>query len=281
MPLAGSAVSVLALVLGALVLWTAVLSHVSHARSQRVAYADLRIDLAESTAPTGQLDQEGRPHPLGTPLGYLTIPELGLQREVFFEGTTSQVLASGPGHRRSTVLPGQAGTAILYGRAWSHGGPFGGLEDLATGTRIAVTTGQGEHTYAVTGRRRGGDRAPAPPDAAAGEGRLTLVTAIGAPYAPADVVYVDADLTSDAVDAAPRAIAPRDLLESEQALAGDPSAWAAVFLAMQGLAFGALGTTWAARRWGRAQAWLVGFPVLGVLAVLAARSVLHLLPNLL
>ena len=41
-----------------------------------------------------------------------------------------------------------------------------------------TTTGQGEHTYVVTGIRRTGDSTPPPPDVAEGEGRLTLVTGL-------------------------------------------------------------------------------------------------------
>lgn len=276
-----SSLSLLALALFAFLADVSVVSTVEHARSQRVAYAGFRTDLSALTAPTGQTDFEGQLLALGAPVAFMTVPELGLEREVVFEGTTASVLAKGPGHRRSSVLPGQPGVSILYGRAWSYGGPFGGAGDLARGSEIRVTTGQGEHTYRVVGLRREGAPVPPPPAAAAGEGRLTLVTATGAPYAPDGVVYVDAELTSPAVPAAPRVLASSALSPTEDALAGDSSAWPTVFLTLQGLAAASLAVAWASRRWGSAQAWLVGFPLIGLFAVLASREILRLLPNLL
>jgi sortase (surface protein transpeptidase) len=279
--IAGSALSLLALALLALVLSAVALSPVEHARSQRVAYAELRTQLAESTAPVGQLDVDGELLPLGAPVAVLDLPALGLRREVVFEGTTGAVLAKGPGHRRSTVLPGQPGVAVLYGRASAYGGPFGGAEDLRPGTAVTVTTGQGEHEYRVTGVRRPGQPVPPPPDAAAGEGRLTLVTASGPPFVPDRVVHVDADLVTPAVPAPARALRAGDLLAAEEALAGDSGAWAGLFLALQGLALAALAVAWGSRRWSVSHTWLAGVPVLVLLGVLASRQALLLLPNLL
>jgi hypothetical protein len=229
----------------------------------------------------GQVGQDGRLLPLGTPLGYLDVPALGLSREVFFEGTTSGVLAGGPGHKRNSVLPGQPGTAVLYGRGWAYGGPFNGLGDLEIGTAVTVTTGQGVHTYRVTGVRREGTPLPAALGTA-DEGRLTLVSSEGRlPFAPEEVVYVDALRTSPAVPAPAPLLGPAALTTAEQALKGDRSAWSSVFLLAQALAAGALALTWAQRRWGARQAWLVGVPVMGLLSVLASEQVLRLLPNLL
>ena len=281
LPLLASGASLLGLALLTLVVQVAALSAVEHARSQRIAYAELRADLSSVTAPTGQQDADGRLLALGTPVALFTAPDLGLQREVVFEGTTSGVLARGPGHRRSSVLPGQAGTAILYGRAWAYGGPFRGAQDLRPGSVITVTTGQGEHTYAVTGIRRAGAVVPPPPDVAAGKGRLTLVTADGPPFAPNSAVYVDADLTSPAVPAPPRVLTAAQLLPAEEALAGDRSKLPIILVLLQGLAVASLAMAWASRRWGTAPAWLVGTPVVTVFALLAAREISLLLPNLL
>lgn len=279
-PVAAASLTLLALAVGAFVLHAAVLGAVEHARSQRVAYAQLRAELSAVTAPLGQTDAEGRPLALGTPLGYLTVPGLDLAREVFFEGTTAAVLAKGPGHRRSSVLPGQAGVAILYGRAWAYGGPFGRAGALPVGSPVIVTTQQGEHRYRVTGTRRDGDRIPAP-DPRAAPGRLTLVTAVGPPFAPSGVVYVDATLVTPAVPAGPLVVRSADLLPAEAALASDPSAWPVVFLLLQALALSALAMAWGTRRWGASQAWLVGVPVLGLLTLLSSREIMRLLPNLL
>lgn len=258
-----------------------VISAVEHARAQRVAYAEFRAELSAVTAPTGQVDAQGQLLALGTPVAYLSATGLGLEREVVFEGTTAEVLTRGPGHRRSSVLPGQPGIAILYGRAWAYGGPFGGAKDLAVGSTIVVTTGQGEHTYRVSGSREDGDPVPPSPDVSKGQGRLTLVTAVGLPFAPSGAVYVDADLVSPAVPAGPRALQSADLLPSEAALASDPSAWPVVFLLLQGLAAAALALTWCSRRWGARQTWLVGVPVLVLLGVKASGEIVRIFPNLL
>ena len=278
---AGSGLGLLAVMLLAFVLNVTVVGAVEHARSQRVAYAELREQLSAVTAPVGPVDATGQLLAIGTPLAYLTIPGLGLEREVLFEGTTAEVLAKGPGHRRSSVLPGQAGVAIVYGRAWSHGGPFGGADDLPVGSAITVTTGQGEHLYRVTGVRVNGSPIPRPPSTRQGGGRLTLVTAVGAPFAPSGAVYVDADLMTPAVPAAPRALGVAGLLPAEEALAIDRTAWPAVALLLQALAICLVALAVATRRWGRPQAWLVGLPVLALVAVLTSRQVMRLLPNLL
>lgn len=280
-PALGTGLVLLALALLAFLAHVTVLSAVEHARAQRVAYAQLRTDLSAVTAPTGQVDAEGQLLALGTPVAYLSATGLGLEREVVFEGTTAEVLTQGPGHRRSSVLPGQPGISILYGRAWSYGGPFGGAADLPVGSPIVVTTGQGEHTYRVSGSREDGDPVPPSPDIGAGEGRLTLVTAVGLPFAPSGAVYVDADLTSPAVPAGPRVVQTADLLPSEAALASDPSAWPVVFLLLQALAVAALALAWCSRRWGARQAWLVGVPVLALLGVTASGEIMRVLPNLL
>lgn len=277
----GASLSLLSLVLLGFVLDVAVLGDVQHARAQRVAYADLRADLAAATAPTGQLDAGGSPLAPGTPVATLTVPRLGLVREVVFEGTTSSVLRSGPGHLRSTVLPGQAGVCVLMGRAWSYGGPFGGADRLPKSTLLTVTTGQGTHTYAVTGVRRQGDPVPAAPDVSAGEGRLTLLTADGSPFAPSGVLYVDARLTSRAMPAPARVLGASSLLPAERPLVGETLNWPAVVLLLQGFALSTIGLAWATRRFGRPQAWLVGLPVVALFFFLASQETGRLLPNLL
>jgi len=274
----GSSLTLLSLALLGFVLDVAVLSGVQHARAQRVAYADFRADLAAATAPTGQLDFEGKALRLGTPVAVLSAPRLGLVREVVFEGTTSTVLAKGPGHLRSSVMPGQPGTAVLLGRAWSHGGPFNGAGRLPGGSVLTVTTGQGTHTYRVTGARRAGD---AVEPLAAGKGRLTLVTATGWAFAPEGAAYVDAELTSAPVAAPARVFGTASLVSSEQPLEGEGESWPVVVLLLQGFAVSALGLAWAVRRFGPVSAWFLGTPVLVAFFVLTSREVTHLLPNLL
>ena len=126
-------------------------------------------------------------------MAVIEIPTLNI-REVVEQGTTSQVLMDGPGHRRDSVFPGQAGTSVIMGRRSAYGGPFGKLASLRPGDRVTVTTGQGVQKFGVLDVRRAGDPLPVAP--AAGESRLVLITATGAAYVPGGVLRVDAKLLS-------------------------------------------------------------------------------------
>lgn len=263
---AGTALTILGALLLGLALDVAAVGRLRHARDQRSGYALLRGELANATAPVGAVA-------VGRPVAVLEIPSLGV-REVVFEGTTSGVLTSGPGHRRDTPLPGQPGTSVLMGRAAGYGGPFGGIASLAPGETFTVTTGQGRHAYRVTAVRGDGDPQPAPP----ATGRVTLVTATGTPYVPAGVVRVDADLTSPAQPGVAR---PAGLLPSERALAGDRGALVPLLLWSQALLLAALALTLLRARWGRRQAWVAGVPVLAFLGLAVAGTAARLLPNLL
>ncbi|MDT0347271.1 sortase [Streptomyces litchfieldiae] len=270
------------LILAALLLGFAgnllLVGHLQHARAQQTGYAELREQLAFGTAPVGRTDIDGEVLSPGTPVALLRIGAIGL-REVVFEGTTSDVLMSGPGHRRDTVLPGQAGTSVVMGRQWGYGSPFLHLDELGPGDTIEITTGQGEHTYRVTGLRRPGD--PVPEPAGTGQGRLTLITATGGPYTPSGVLRVDAELTTDVFPTPARVIPTGAVGEAEDALKGDDSAWTPTLLWSQALLLAAAGVAWAHRRWGRWQAWITGVPVLGAITVALSGTLTRLLPNLL
>jgi sortase A len=274
---AGTALTILGALLLGFALAVSVAGRLAHARDQRVAYARLRADLANGTAPLGQTDVDGALLAAGRPVALLAIPALHL-REVVLEGTTSRVLASGPGHRRDTPLPGQAGTSVVMGRAAAYGGPFGRVAALPRGTRLTVTTGQGTFAYAVTGTRRAGDPVPPLP---AGAGRLTLVTASGPAYVPSGVVRVDAALVGKPQPAPPAVLGAGSLLASERPFAGDRAALVPLVLWSQALLLAGLAFTWARARWGRRQAWLAGVPVLVALGLAVAGATARLLPNLL
>ena len=273
-PLAASALTILATLLLGFAGYVGGIGHVVHARDQQLAYAELREQLANATAPTGQLSSTGSLLALGAPVALIEAPGL---REVVLEGTTAEVLTSGPGHRRDTVLPGQPGTSVIMGRKAAFGGPFAALDDLRTGETVTVTTGQGVHRFTVVGVRRAG--APGPLPLAPGSSRLTLVTATGPTYLPSGVVRVDADLVSAVQPVAPRI--PLAMGVAEQALRGDRSALLGVVLWGQALALAACLVTWLAARWGSRQAWVVGVPLLGALSLAVAHSAALLLPNLL
>ena len=84
----------------------------------------------------------------------------------------------GPGHLRSTVLPGQEGTSVILGRAAAYGGPFGDLGHIPIGSTITTTTGVGTVEFKVIDVRQAGSALP--PVLQAGQARLTLVSAAGA-----------------------------------------------------------------------------------------------------
>ncbi|MFC4032784.1 sortase [Streptomyces polygonati] len=271
----GAALTLLAVLLLGFVVNLTVLGHVEHARAQQNGYATLRAELALGTAPVGRLDDNGKPVPTGDPVAILHIGRIGL-REVVFQGTSSGVLTSGPGHRRDTPLPGQPGTSIVMGRQWGYGSPFNHLHELRAGDRITVTTGQGQQQYRVTGLRRAGDPAPVQPGA--GQGRLVLMTATGGLYTPHGVLRVDAELVSAAQPGPP---AGGGIDAAEQPLAGDQSAWLPVLLWLQALLVVTIAATWIYRRWGRWQTWICGLPVLTAIVVGLSGAATELLPNLL
>ena len=97
------------------VLYAVFFSGIQESHTQRVLYSQLRYELAQATAPLG-----GAIAP--APIAYLQIPAIGLS-QVIVEGTSSEDLASGPGHLPATPLPGQAGNSQIFGRSVTFGAP--------------------------------------------------------------------------------------------------------------------------------------------------------------
>jgi len=93
------------------------------------------------------------PLPPGSAVALIQIPHIHL-RQIVIEGTTSRELAQGPGHLRSTPLPGQHGNAVIAGRRTTFGGPFHQLDKLRLGDTIHVTTALGHFTYRVMKSQR-------------------------------------------------------------------------------------------------------------------------------
>ena len=273
----GAGLAIVAALLLGLLLDLGPLGGLRHLRDHETGYAELRLTLAMGTTPVGQLDKDGKAVRPGTPVALLEIPQLGL-REVIREGTTGGVLAQGPGHRRDTPMPGQAGTSVLLGRQAGFGGPFGALGNLRGGETFTVSTGQGVQTFRVIGLRRAGD--PVPPVLKPGAGRVVLVTGAGPRYAPSGLLLVDADLVGEAVPAGARPLKAGALPAAEKAMGIEDAAWVPLVLWGEGLLLAALALAMAWSRWGRRQAWIVGVPVLTALALAVADQVARLLPNL-
>ena len=181
------------------------------------------------------------------------------------------------------MLPGQAGTSVIYGRSVTFGAPFAHVPDLARGATLKVTTGQGEFTYVVDQVRRPGD--PVPAALQPGKGRLVLVTSEGEGWrgwrgklAPATTVFVDATLTGEAQPTA--AGRPATVPDAERPMGHDTAPLLALMLWLQLFVVASVALVWAWYRWGRWQTWLVGMPLL--LAVLwgLGENALAFLPNL-
>lgn len=275
---AGAALLTASLLLLGFVAHTAAFSAFQHYRAQTIAYDELRVTLAKAETPVGQLTDEETMVALGTPVALLEIPAIDLS-EVVVEGSTSDVLRSGPGHRRDSVMPGQSGLSVILGRQTTYGGPFADLYRLAPGDDITITTGQGVNTYRVFGLRRAGD--PMPPDLAANKGRLELQTADGLALFPSGVLHVDAELVSKTQQKPSLVMSYPALPPAERAMGQDSGAWFIAFFAFVFFAAAGVGMWWLWTRWGRWHAWLVGVPVLVALGVATADIVMNALPNLL
>jgi LPXTG-site transpeptidase (sortase) family protein len=260
-----------------LMLQLTLISGLQHRSAQQAAFDRFRYELAQGTAPVASTDKTGRLLDLGAPVALVDIPSVHVH-EIVGEGSTGSVLMDGPGHRRDTPLPGQAGTSVILGRVSAYGGPFKRLHELRVGAKINVTTGQGTSTFTVIRLRGAGD--PAPPPLAANQGRLVLVTATGTAFVPSGVLRVDADLETKTMGT-PTHTGLTTVPASEQPLGNDMStAWALV-LWLQVLVFGAIGIVWSWVRWGHYQTWIVFVPFSALVAFCAADEFMKVLPNLL
>lgn len=266
------------IIVGALALWVVLFATVFSAflehRSQTVLYAKFREQLAAATAPiSGEITE-------GSPVALLSIPDAGLNHAVVVQGTGSDVLRDGPGHRPDTPLPGQPGVSVLYGKSAAFGRPFRRLSSLARGDSVTVTTGQGTYHFTVDDVRTAGDTQP---PFTVGSSRLTLVTSAGSGwrsgFAPDHVVYVDATLqgkTAPATTLSTPAVPAR-----EAAMASDHGGLLPLVLWLELLIVGGVGFVIAAARWGRWQAWMTGMPVIAAALWGATQSAALLVPNLL
>ncbi len=127
--LALAGTSVLAWVLITLT-WGEPFTAVSSARAQAALRSELDEKTARSTAGAARV----RPRS-GAAFGRLVVPRLDL-RTVVVEGTRSGDLARGPGHYRSTALPGSGGVVAIAGHRTTYGHPFRHIDDLRPRDRV-------------------------------------------------------------------------------------------------------------------------------------------------
>jgi sortase A len=240
-------------------------SGIAQNHDQDVMYDDLRRELALATAPVNGAI------PAGTPIGIVEIPRLGVE-QVFVEGSASEQTMKGPGLRRDTVLPGQAGASVLVGRRATFGAPFAHLDRLRVGDRIVVTTGQGKFTYVVDLVRTSDA-----PDVQIEQvpSRLTLVTSDPV-MTPTRSLQVSAQLDGDPLPATTRQATVADDLPGE----GSSGRRVALLLWAQALLVATFLTTRRALGHpGRAGLWIGAVPVLLALLWQVMENVAVLLPN--
>jgi sortase A len=267
------------IVLGALALWfllyAAVFSRMQEHSAQGRLYNKFRSELAQETSPIGA------PIPAGQPVALIDAPHAGISKLVVVEGTTSEILRNGPGHLSDSPLPGQVGTAYIFGRSEMFGGPFGSITHLGRGDTVTVTTGQGVFPYRVEDVRHPGDSLPAP--LGSNGSRLTLVSSTSggwrSGWAPDQVVYVDAVLAHGKASGLPAPV-PSSVGRSSTAMQDDPKAVVPLIFWLEGLIAVAVAALWSWRHWGRLQTWMVGLPVILGMLWGATGALAAFLPNL-
>jgi sortase A len=259
----GATLSLASLLVLGFVVYLYGVSGVSESRTQSTLYKTLAGELGAATAPVGPTDD-------GAPVAILNSPRLGISDLVVVEGTTSRDLTRGPGHVRASVLPGQAGVSVLYGKAATFGAPFAHLMRLNRGDRITVITGQGTATYVVASF---GNSAHAAPDQTAN--RLVLMTA-DSNLVPTATVQVTADLVS-APQASPGGRPA--VIAQDHLLATDLDSLIPLVMWSQALLLASIGATVAAQRWSRWPAYLCAAPVVLALTLSVYENLAAMLPN--
>lgn len=253
-------------------------SQVQHYTSQKALYAQLRLSLAEGSAPIAPINARGDLVTPGTPIAVMVAPVIGVASEVIVEGTASSQTSQGIGHRRDTALPCQVGSSVLMARSGAYGGIGQAFKSLTIGSKFSITMGQGAALIRSPDREI---RVMPPLGAQWKRGNLTLTTAAGTPYLPTEVYRVDAKLVTDGFDRSAVALPTGALPSSEAAMGTDTSNLFALVLLLELLVGVAIATTWLWKRWGRWQAWIVAAPPLLAISLLCATAVTQwLLPNL-
>lgn len=250
-----------------------------HKTVQAQLYGQLRLQLAEGSAPVSPVTSDGKVLPLGSPVAVFDFSTIGIHREVAVEGTGSGQTMEGIGHRRDTAMPCQVGTSVLMARDGAFGAVGGAWKWLAPGDQFTVTMGQGQCTYEVLAQRSTGDAAPVAPTGR--EGRIVLTTAAGAPFMPTDVQRVDAELVTPAFDRPTAQIPVGSLPSSELAMGSDDGQLFGLVLLLEALAAVIITGMWLWRRWNHWQTWIAVGPLVLALGLLCAHSATYLLPNLL
>ena len=159
----------------------------------------------------------------GDAIARLRAPKIGLDK-IVVEGVEVDDLRNGPGHYRSTPMPGQSGNAAIAGHRTTYGAPFNRIDELEPGDDILVSTLQGDFTYKVLPQTDGngvvsGHLIVRPNDVwvldDAGDNRLTL-TACHPKYSASQRIIVQASLV------VPPALTPKLVSKPVGEAAGAP-----------------------------------------------------------
>jgi LPXTG-site transpeptidase (sortase) family protein len=244
------------------------LSSLLHARAQTGLDRSFAKELENATAPVnGPIDE-------GAAVAVLEIPAVGVH-EVVVEGTTATELTAGPGHLRTSAVPGQPGVSVLFGRRVSYGGPFRHLDRLREGDLIMVTTGQGTMRYEVTSSRTG-----AASDASVFRARasnaLVLVTS-DPPLLASERLAVRARPIDEPFAAGTR-VSGAPLAVDELGLEGDRNAAILLLVWLEVLVVLAFATVLLFSRWKRWPAWTIAVPILAAALWLVYEQASRLLP---
>jgi sortase A len=214
----------------------------------------------------------------GQPMAMLSIPALGITKLVAVEGTTPDLLKGGPGHFRTTPLPGHPGNSVFAGRRTTYGSPFSSINTLQPGDVIQVTTPQGQFDYSVTQQKT---VMPGQPDVLGtfeGKNTLTLVTSDPALSVHGRVAVI-AQMSGPTLPAAE--LRPTDGLSTgESGLAGDLSALGPLLLWGE-LLMAAVAIAWVLYlRWDQPRVvWLLTSPTIVALVFLTFMNLDRLLPG--
>lgn len=260
----------------AFVVWLVVFGALTHARDQRALLEQLRAIVAAGPQAPGPEAVGGVLPPLEprSPVALLEVPALDLQ-EVVVEGTTNAALTSGPGHVRSSALPGELGNVVVAGRRTTFGAPFRRLDTLKEGDEVFLTSEYGRYRYEVA---LVVDVAPGEVDglSEAGDARLTLMTSEPPLLASRRLVAV-ATLVGDPIP--PTRDRPRSVDADENGLGGEPAALAVLAAWVEVLALALYARTRLRRAgWPPRSLRLVTVPVLTALVLVCFESLQRLLP---
>jgi sortase A len=267
MRVVGYGLTIFGLVVVAYAVYLFGVTRLEYGRSQRHLMKAMSDQLAAGSAPIGGRIAEG------APVAILEVPRLHL-RVATVEGSSGELLKQGPGHLRTSPLPGQRGDSVFMGRRVGYGGPFRNLGDLRKGDRIRVITGQGRATYEVSSVRA----APKGTDVVKKSrgNRLFLVTSSPEVRVKRRLVAMATLRSAPVLTPVGR---PVEVGRSELGLQGDGSTVLPLLLWAELLLLAAVGAAWLYRRWSRWSTYLVTTPILALLLLQVFDNLTPILPS--